>query len=107
MASWERVGQWTAWISSLAEVLDRRCRWRLAPLLLGVLWATGRRTVARWITAGGLSDQWQRYYGFLWTVGRHAGDISLRLVWLAFRIIPVDDWGQFICLALDDTPTAR
>ena len=107
MASWDRVGEWTAWISFLAETLDKRCRWRLAPLLLGALWATGRRTVARWITAGGLSDDWQRYYGFLWTVGRHAGDISRRLVWLACRIVPADDGGQFICLAIDDTPTAR
>lgn len=107
MASWQRIGELAAWISFLAEDLDKRHRWRLAPILLGALWATGRRTVARWITAAGLSHDWRRYYAFLWSVGRKADVISRQLLRLAVRIIPVDHLGQFICLAIDDTPTAR
>jgi hypothetical protein len=76
MASWKRIGELAAWISFLSEELDQRSRWRLGPILLGALWATGRRTVARWITAADLSRDWQRYYAFLWTVGRKADVIS-------------------------------
>jgi hypothetical protein len=107
MASWDRVGELGSWIEYLSQDLDRRNRWRLAPLLLGVLWATCRRTVARWITAAGVSDDWQRYYELLWSVGRKAGLISRQLLRLAIRVIPAEHLGQFICVALDDTPTAR
>lgn len=107
MASWKQIAEMAAWISFLSEVLDKRNRWRLAAILCGALWATGRRTVARWITAAGLSNDWQRYYEFLWSTGRKADAISLQLLRLAIRIIPLDHLGQFICLAIDDTPTAR
>lgn len=107
MAGWNRVGELGSWIEYLAVDLDRRNRWRLAPLLLGVLWATGRRTVSRWITAAGLSHDWQRYYGLLWAVGRKARAISRQLLRLATRVIPSEDQGNFICVALDNTPTAR
>src|SRR2546427_3543 len=42
------------WISQLANLLHSTCSWRLAPLLLGMLFAKGRRTVASWLRAGGL-----------------------------------------------------
>ena len=98
---------WSNWISFLAEDLDKRVRWRLAPLLLGALWAVGRRTVARWIIAAGVNDEWHRYYDFLGTVGRKAGHISRQLLRQAIRVIPADHLGQFICLAIDDSPTKR
>lgn len=107
MASWKRVGQLAEWISFLSEALDKRNAWRLAPLLLGVVWATGRRTASRWITAADLSDDWQRYYELLWSIGRKADSISWRLLLLAIRIIPAEHLGQFICMAIDDSPTAR
>lgn len=107
MASWNRTGELSSWISFLAEDLDRRNRWRLAPMLLGALWATGRRTVSRWITAAALSADWQRFYEFLWSAGRKAESLSRQMLRLAMTIVPAEDLGQFICLAIDDTPTAR
>ena len=61
MASWKRIGELATWISFLSEELDQRSRWRLGLVLMGARWATGRRTVARWITAAELSHDWQRY----------------------------------------------
>jgi hypothetical protein len=107
MASWYRVGELSSWISFLAEVLDKRNRWRQAPMLLGALWATGRRTVSRWITAAALTYDWQRFCVFLWSAGRKADLISRPLLRLAMSIIPAEDLGELICLAIDDTPTAR
>jgi hypothetical protein len=95
-----------AWIVFLAQPLDARICGRLAPLLWGVLWAKGRRTVSRWITAAGLSDDWQRYYYFLGPLGRKAKQISTRLLWLLIRHLPGEE-GAFVRLALDDTPTRR
>ncbi len=38
----------TGWINQLAKLLDRRVSWRLLPMLTGLLFATGRRTVSSW-----------------------------------------------------------
>jgi len=55
----------TAWIDHLAKLLDRRISWRLVPILTGLLFATGRRTVSSWLRAGELSKDYQDYYYFL------------------------------------------
>jgi hypothetical protein len=107
MADSKKTAELSEWISFLAQDLDKRVRWRLAPLLFGALLAVGRRTVSRWIVAGGLDRDWQPYYEFLWTIGRKAWSINRQLLRLAIKVIPVKDLGQFICLAIDDTPTAR
>lgn len=107
MASWKKVGDWAAWVSFISPALDKRNRWRLGPLLQGVLLAVGRRTVSRWIVAAGVSRDWRRFYEFLWSLGRKAEPISRRVLELALQVIPLDDQGPFLRLALDDTPTAR
>jgi len=49
------VGRW----------LHGRCRWRLPVLLTGILFAVGRRTVASWLRAAGVTDDWKAYYYFI------------------------------------------
>ena len=66
----------TAWINRLARLLDRRSAWRLLPLLTGLLFASGRRTVSSWLRAGGLSKDYQDYYYFVWSLGH-------KVKWLA------------------------
>ena len=41
MAVSRTPGEWTEWVALLAGVLDERFRWRLLPLLLGMLFASG------------------------------------------------------------------
>ena len=48
MAVYRAPGEWTECVALLAGVLDERSRWRLLPLLLGMLFASGRRTVTTW-----------------------------------------------------------
>ena len=40
----------TAWIKRLASLLDARVSWRRT-LMVGLLFATGRRTVSSWLRA--------------------------------------------------------
>ena len=47
MAVYRAPGEWTECVASLASVLDERSRWRLLPLMWGMLFASGRRTVPR------------------------------------------------------------
>ncbi|HVX56702.1 MAG TPA: transposase [Candidatus Saccharimonadales bacterium] len=107
MAEWNIPSVVADWIGQLAGVVDARLRHRLLPLLIGALFASGRRTVSRWLVAAGVSDDFKRYYYFLGTLGRKSEAVSTQLLWLAMRTIPVSHLGRHITLAIDDTPTKR
>src|SRR5579872_6481094 len=98
------TGEPTAWINRLACLLDERLSWRLLPLMTGLLFATGRRTVSSWLRAGQLSNDYQDYYYFLAALGRKVellAGVLLRIV--VDVLLPP---GR-ILLALDDTPSKR
>src|ERR1700685_4166549 len=94
----------SAWIQRLAGLLDPRCRWRLLPLLTGLLFATGRRTVSSWLRAGGLSKEYQDYYYFVYVVGRKVEWLAGNLLQNVAEVIVPN--GR-ILLAIDDTPSKR
>ena len=68
-ANWKCPDNWSEWSQWLAAGLHARNRWRLPVLLLGILFANGRRTVTRWLRAVGVSDDFCDYYYFLASVG--------------------------------------
>ena len=54
--------RWSEWSEWLAAGLHARNRWRLPVLLMGILFAQGRRTVTLWLRAAGVSDDFEDYY---------------------------------------------
>lgn len=96
--------EFLGWIDGLSGCLDQRLRPRLAVLLMGLLFATGRRTVAAWLRGAGVVLRWQRYYYFLGSLGRKTPWIAQRLLQRALQIVPI---GERIVLAIDDSPTKR
>jgi hypothetical protein len=104
MATWKCPEDWSEWVEWLAAGLHGQCRWRLAVVFLGILFAHGRRTVASWLRAAGVGHDFRRYYYFLSSVGRKANAVAAQLLRLALRRLPS---GPRILLALDDTPTKR
>ena len=107
MAAWTLPKRISEWCEILTSTLDRRSRKYFIPLVVGMVLSTGRRTVSRWLRAAGVSDDWQDYYHFLQTVGRNAGHMATKLLHLAVRQIPLSHVGDFVKLALDDSPTKR
>jgi hypothetical protein len=104
MATWKCPQEWSEWIQWLAAGLHGRCRWRLPILLLGILFARGRRTVASWLRAAGVGRDWSDYYYFISSVARKANSIAARLFLLLLQELPGQDR---LLLAIDDTPTKR
>lgn len=104
MAIWKLPPQVTAWIERLSSPLHGRLAWRLLPLLTGMLFAQGRRTVASWLRAGDLGDDYKRFYYFLGSLGRRADWVAMRLLRLVAALLPLSDTVLF---AIDDTPTKR
>lgn len=92
---------WNPWTTLLAHHLHARLAWRLGPLLLGGIFARGRRTVASWLHAVGIRC-WSGYYYFLGNLGRQTVAIAGSLPRLALDILGV---GNGLLFARDDTPT--
>ncbi len=97
----------SAWLSQIVGVLDRRSAPRLLLLLLGALFARGRRTVTTWFRAAGVGEAFRPAYNALWAAGRRASALACRLLCVALlplmRLAP----GGHLLFAIDDTPTPR
>ena len=99
--------QLSAWIALLVAVLDRRSAPFLSLLLLGALFAKGRRTVTSWLRAAGITDDFRRAYNALFAAGRRCRAIATRLLIAVlcplFRLVG----GDRLLFAIDDSPSKR
>lgn len=101
---WECPDQWSEWSEWLSAGLHARNRWRLPVLLVGILFANGRRTVTSWLRAAGVSSDFDDYYYFLAVVGHKSKSIATQLLLLVLRTLPLADR---LLLVIDDSPTKR
>jgi hypothetical protein len=88
---------------NLASWLDRRSAVRLPVLLLGMLFASERRTVTSWFRGAGITTEFRQSYVTVCAVGRAADSMAISTV-LAVRPLCR---GPRLTVAIDDTPTAR
>ena len=102
--NWQCPSEWSEWSDWLAAGLHARNRWRLPVLLMGILFASGRRTVSSWLRAVGVSDNYQDYYYFLAPLGRKAGSVAVQLFLLLLQSLP---FPHRLLVVIDDSPTKR
>lgn len=98
------TSEWMTWISALAAPLQARSRVRLAPLFLGMTFASGRRTASAWWRAIGVGTDFSSYYYFLAALGRKHQAIAAVLLNLVVTRI---DGCDKLLFAFDDSPTKR
>ena len=104
MVRFQPPQDWQRWVEVLAAPLHGRNRWRLSVVLLGMVFARGRRTVTTWLRAVGIGDDFADYYYFLQPLGRKVKELAEGLLAvLLVRLVP----GERVLLAVDDTPTKR
>ena len=101
---WKCPEDWSEWSEWLAAGLHARNRWRLPVLLVGILFAQGRRTVTSWLRAAGVSPDFQDYYYFLAPLGRKTKTVATQLLLVVLRTLPLP---ERLLVVLDDTPTKR
>ena len=104
MVTWKLPPVLAKWVEQLSGPLHGRLAWRLLPVLVGLLFATGRRTYAACLRANGLSKDFKPFYYFLGSLGRVVGPVASQLLRLLASQLPL---GDRILIALDDTPTKR
>lgn len=95
---------WQEWVAWLQPALHSRTKWRLPVVVLGLLFARGRRTVTSWLRAQGITDTFYDYYYFLQSLGAKIEPLATALFLQLLKQLPI---GDRVLLALDDTPTAR
>lgn len=105
MACYLAPAEWEEWTDWLAAGMHGRSRWRLPVLMMGLLFAGGRRVVASWIRAAGVSDDYQDYYFFLQSIGRTWHELGERLLVVVIRSVLQNQ--KRVLIAIDDSPTKR
>jgi DDE superfamily endonuclease len=95
---------WQDLAAGLAAFLHQRSAWRLAALLLGALFAKGRRTVTSRLRAAHVGCGFAAYYYFLAALGRRADVLAGLRLRRALALLAPD--GPLL-LAVDDSPTQR
>ncbi len=104
MAEWHLPVELVLWITHLSQPLHARVAGRLLPLMIGMLFAQGRRTVASWLRGADLGDDWRPYYYFLGSLGRKVKFVASLLLRRAVTVLAP---GERLWFGLDDTPTQR
>ena len=97
----------SACFADITAALDRRSAPRLLRLLVGILFAKGRRTVTSWFRAAGITRDFRPAYNALWAAGKRAEALAHRLLCVALKPLMRLSSGDHLLFAIDDTPTAR
>ena len=87
----------------IAAWLDPRSGARLSVIMLGMLLASGRRTVTTWFRAADIPDDFRQGYVTVCAAGRAFGDASLGALHAVKPLLG----RKRLLLAIDDTPTPR
>lgn len=90
----------------MAGMLDARTAFRLPIIMAGMMLSSDRRVASSWFVAGGVRDDWDRFYDCLISIGRKTQFLALPLVKAVLRKFGPDSNG-YLLLAGDDSPTKR
>src|SRR5437773_4074706 len=102
MAACKLPAELASWIAPLAGMLHGRVAWRLLPLLVGALFAQGRKTVASWLRGGRLGGDFKAYYYFLGSLGRNVKSVAAHLFRRAVQVV---ETGECVRLASEVMPS--
>ena len=100
------IGPMRTAVAALQSVMDPRMAFRLAIIVSGMLLADDRRTASAWFVAGGVQDDWDRFYDCLKRVGCISGRLATVVLGLVVQKL-APRLGDRIVLGMDDSPTTR
>jgi hypothetical protein len=102
---WILPNSWQLMATALANVLHQRSGWRLHLIMIGILFAKGRKAITSWFRAAGIVRQYKAFYYFIGTLGRKTETIAIVLFGIMTNCIYQRQ--NRILMAIDDTATKR
>ena len=100
------VGRVATQVAAMAGMMDSRIGFRLVIIVAGMFLADDRRVAAAWFAAGGVQDDWDRFYDCLISVGKSARSMALPLLTTVLKKFAVDPLSP-LRVVVDDSPTPR
>lgn len=100
------VGPILALANAMAKHLDARMAFRLSIIMAGMMLADDRRVASAWFAAGGVRDDWDRFYDCLIRIGSKVRALAIPLIQAVVQKFDPGPDGHLI-LAGDDSPTKR
>jgi len=100
------VGGLAVLTTAMSRLLDKRIAFRLPILIAGAMLASGRRTAASWFRRAGVTDDWDRFYELLQSIGKDAASVMLPMLRFVMKKFDPGE-GGFWTMAIDDSPTKR
>ena len=76
MAPSQLPAELACWVTQLASILHARLGWRLMPIMVDIVFAQRRQTVANWLRAAKLGKDFRGYYYFLGSLRRKAKSVA-------------------------------
>lgn len=96
-----------AWVArqflAMASWLHKKSAARLPLIFLGLLFASGRRTVTSWFRAAGIAADFRPAYSTVWAAGRDHDRIAVSVYHFVFPVLP----PSRLVITIDDSPTSR
>ena len=102
---WNLPDSWQIMVVTLCSLLHQRSAWRLHLVMIGILFAKGRKTITSWFRAAGIARQYKAFYYFIGAVGRKTEIIPTVL--LEIMIGCIFQKQSRVLMAIDDTATKR
>jgi hypothetical protein len=102
---WIFPDNWQIWVVALCSLLHQRSAWRLSVIIIGIIFAKGRKTITSWFQAAGITQQYKAFYYFIGSVGRKTETIATILFEIMINLIYSKD--DRLLMAIDDSPTKR
>ena len=102
---WIFPNNWQIWIVALGQVLHQRSAWRLSVIIVGIIFAKGRKTITSWFRAAGISQRYKAFYYFIGSIGRKTEIVATVLFEIMIQIIYKNT--NTVLMAIDDSPTSR
>ena len=102
---WIFPDNWQIMIVAMCSVLHQRSAWRLNIIIVGIIFAKGRKTITNWFRAAGITKRYKAFYYFVGSIGQKTEIIATVL--FEFMIKLVSKNQNRILMAIDDSPTKR
>ena len=104
-SEWILPNSWQAIVAALANALHKRSAWRLRLIMIGILFAKGRKTITSWFRAAGIIRQYKAFYYFIGALGRKTE--AMATVLFEIMISCIYQRQTRVLMAIDDTATKR
>ena len=102
---WIFPDSWQVMVVTLCSVLHQRSAWRLSIIIVGIVFAKGRRTVTSWFRCAGITRRYKAFYYFIGSIGGKTEVIATVL--FEFMVNLIYRKNNRILMGIDDTPTRR